>query len=188
MTRTTRILPFVSVALLALSACSQSPDPNARKAISSCLAVSAADASAILGGTLTANRISGDDAPRSICSYNDASNTPMALVELSKQDDKIKDTAADLGSDNKMVLSSMNGLIKPAVTHPADGFGAGAFYGDISPHPGASMVQFYAYMDGYKLQIVINNPKDFPTGEQQAATMAKKVDENIKNGNAFATL
>jgi|GEM_PF-3920351 len=188
MIRTLRTLPLLTCAALALVACSQSPDPNARKVVSSCLAVSAADAGTILGGTFIANRISGDDAPRSICSYNDANNSPVALVELSKQDEKIKDTAADLASDNKMVLSSMGGLIKPAVTHPADGFGAGAFYGNISPHPGATSVQFFAYMDGYKLQIVINNPKDFPTGEAQAAKLAQKVDENLKNGNAFNTL
>jgi hypothetical protein len=188
MTRLIRNLPWLLTTAVALSACSQSPDPNARKVISSCQAVSAADAGAILGGTFTANRLSGDDAPRSICSYNDTSNISMALVELSKQDAKVTDTEKDLTSDNQMVLKSMGGLIKPAVTHSADGFGPGAFYGDISPHPGASAVQFYTYMDGYKLQIVINNPKDFPTGEAQAAKMAQKVDENIKNGNAFAAL
>lgn len=188
MTRTLRYLPLITLSALTLAACSQSPDPNARKVVSSCLAVSAADAGAVLGGTFTANRISGDDAPRSICSYNDANNTPVVLVELSKQDEKVKDPAADLASDNKMVLNSMGGLIKPAVTHPADGFGPGAFYGDISPAPGKSSVQFYTYLDGYKLQIVINDPKDFPTGEAEVAKLAQKVDENLKNGNAFTTL
>src|SRR5690242_16443640 len=126
MTRTALALPLVSAALLALSGCSQGPDPNARKVISSCMAVSAAEASGIFGVAVTANRISGDDAPHSICSYNDASNTPLALIDIKKQEDKVKDTAADLGSDGKMVLNSMGGLIKPAVVHPADGFTPGS--------------------------------------------------------------
>lgn len=188
MTRSTRILPWLLVTAAALGACSQSPDPNARKVISSCMAVSADEASGIFGVAVTANRISGDDAPRSICSYNDSNNTSLALVELSKQDEKIKDTATDLASDNQMVLKSMNGLIKPAVAHPADGFTPGSFYGDVAPRPGVTSVQMYTYVDGYKLQIVINDPKDFPTGEAEAGKLAHKVDDNIKNGNAFNAL
>jgi hypothetical protein len=33
--------------------------------------------------------------------------------------------------------------------------------------------------------VVINNPKDFATGEKQASDIAHKVFENIQNGTAY---
>jgi len=186
MTRLPLSLTLSAFAALALlSACGQpQPDPNAKKVIEACLAVSAADATAILGQPLTANKMSGDDAPISICSYNDPSNSSVGLVKLQSAD-AIKDTQANLASDMEMLKGVYKGNIKPVVAHPADGFGPGAFYMDIVPGMGAIEVQMYALQNGYKLSIVVNQAKDFPTAEKQAAGIASKVFENIKNGNAF---
>jgi len=186
MTRLPRslILPAVA-ALTLLSACGQSqPDPNAKKVLEACLAVSAADATAILGQPLTANKMSGDDAPISICSYNDPGNSSVGLVKLQSAD-KIKDQQANLTSDMEMLKGVYKGNIKPVVARPADGFSPGSFYMDITPGLGAIEVQLYTIQDGYKLIVVVNQSKDFPTAEKQAEGLAKKVFESIKNGNAF---
>lgn len=172
------------LALALLSACTQQPDPNAKKILESCLAVSAADASAILGQTLTANRMSGADAPRSICAYNDANNNTYGLVEMQSAD-KIKDQQADLASDLETNKGAYKGNIKPVVTHPADSYGPGAFYLDITPALDSLSVQLHAFESGYKIIVVVNNSKDYPTAEKQADAIAKKVAENIQNGSAF---
>ena len=179
-------LTLSAVAVLAfLSACGpQQPDPNAKKVIEACLAVSAADATAILGQPLTANKMSGDDAPISICSYNDPSNSSVGLVKLQSAD-KIKDAQANLSSDEEMLKGVYKGNVKPVVARPADGFGPGAFYMDITPGLGAIEVQMYVIQDGYKLSVVVNQSKDFPTAEKQAAGLANKVFESLKNGQAF---
>lgn len=189
MTPTLRSLAWLLAAtsVLTLSGCDSGPNPNAKKVISSCLALSADDGSAILGETVTANRMSGDDAPRSICSYVNNLNQSDALLTIQKAD-AIKDQAADIAGEEQMVRKLMNGLIKPAVTHPADGFGPGAFYANISPGPGNTSVRLVAFQDGFKLVVVVNNPKDFTAGEQQAAAIAHKVHEGVQSGSAFATL
>ena len=186
MTRLPRSLILPAIATLALlSACGQSqPDPNAKKVIEACLAVSAADATAILGQPLTANKMSGDDAPITICSYNDPSNSSVGLVKL-QSSDKIADAQANLTSDMEMLKGVYKGNIKPVQAHPADGFGPGSFYMDITPGLGSIEVQLYIIQDGYKLIVVVNQSKDFPTAEKQAEGLAKKVFENVKNGNAF---
>jgi hypothetical protein len=178
---------YASLSLLALallSACTQQPDPNARKVLEACLAVSAADATAILGQPLTANKMSGDDAPISICSYNDPGNSSVGLVKLQSAD-KIKDQQANLASDMEMLKGVYKGNVKPVVARPAEGFSPGSFYMDITPGLGDIEVQLYTIEDGYKLIVVVNQSKDFPTAEKQAEGLAKKVAESLQNGTAF---
>ena len=115
MIRLPLFLSISSVAVLAmLSGCTQQPDPNARKILEACLAVSAADATAILGQPLTANKMSGDDAPISICSYNDPSNSSVGLVKMQSAD-KIKDQQANLTSDMEMLKGVYKSNVKPVV-------------------------------------------------------------------------
>lgn len=184
MTRLSALSLSAVAAVAFLAACQQQPDPNAKKVLEACLAVSAADATAILGQPLTANKMSGDDAPISICSYNDPSNSSVGLVKLQSAD-KIADAKANLDSDLEMLKGVYKSNIKPVVARPADGFGPGAFYMDITPGLGAIEVQMYVIQDGYKLSVVVNQSKDFPTAEKQAAGLASKVFESIKNGAAF---
>jgi len=182
----TRLLLALSAASLALlSACGQQqPDPNAKKILEACLAVSAADATAILGQPVTANKMSGDDAPISICSYNDPSNSSVGLVKMQSAD-QIKDAKANLNSDMEMLKGVYKGNIKPVVAHPADGYSPGSFYMDIVPSMGAIEVQFYTIEQGYKIIVVVNDAKDFATAEKQADGLAKKVLASLKNGQAF---
>src|SRR5579859_3792327 len=103
MIRPNRTLPLaVFMTLAALAACSPGPNPDAKKVINACLAVSAADASAIVGGQLMAYKMTGDGAPRAICEFNTATADTMALIQLQKAD-AIKDPAADLSSDQQSI-------------------------------------------------------------------------------------
>jgi hypothetical protein len=192
MSRLSLTLFWLLPACAALLAAGCSPDsgdanPNAKKVISSCLALSADDASKILGATVTANRMAGDDAPISICAYKDASNTTVALVKIDKTN-KYPDQAAALAADQKSEQNLFSTNIKPPKYRPADGFMPGSFYGDITPRFDALEVELGTFEGGNKMLFVINNPKDFDTGEKQAAAMAHKVFENIQNGTAMATL
>ncbi len=192
MSRFHRSLPWLLTACaVALLAAGCSPDndanPDAKKVISSCLALSADDASKALGVTVTANRMAGDDAPISICAYKDAGNTTVALVKIDKTG-KYPDQAAALAADQKSEQNLFSGNIKAPKYHAADGFMAGAFYGDITPRFDALEVELGTFEANNKMLVVINNPKDFATGEKQAADMAHKVFENIQNGTAYATL
>ena len=189
MTRLSRALSLsvACLALACLSACNPGPNPNAKKVIVACLAVSAADASAVMGGTLIAFKMTGDDAPRSICSYSDDKDKNYGLVQLQKAD-AIKDPVADLAAEAALTLGVHKADVKPASTHPADGFGPGAYYADIKPSADDLTVELNAIQDGYKIKIVVRNTKDFVTAEQMAVTLAKKVSENIKNGNAFTAI
>ena len=188
MTRPTRLLPHAAAAMLVLlGACSPGPNPNAKKVINACLAVSAADASAIVGGELMAYKMTGDDAPRAICEYNTQSADTMALIQLQKAD-AIKDTAADLASDQQSIHMLFKSDVKPPVTHPADGFGAAAFYANMTPRKDATVVQLHLIENGWKVTAVVNNPKDITTGEKQAATLVQKVFDSIQSGAAFGTI
>jgi hypothetical protein len=191
MSRLHHSLPLFVTACVALLAAGCSPDnapnPDAKKVISSCLALSADDASKILGTTVTANRMAGDDAPISICAYKDAGNTTVALVKIDKTG-KYPDQVAALAADQKSEQGLFANNIKPPKYRPADGFMAGSFYGDITPRFDALEVELGTFESGNKTLFVINNPKDFDTGEKQASAMAHKVFENIQNGTAFATL
>lgn len=183
----TRLLLALSMASLALlTACEQQqPDANAKKILETCLAVSAADATAVLGQPVTANKMSGDDAPISICSYNDPSNSSVGLVKMQSAD-QIKDASANLNSDMEMLKGVYKGNIKPVVVHQADAsYGPGAFYMDIVPSMGAIEVQFYAIVGGYKITVVVNDAKDFPTAEKQVDGLAQKAIASLKSGQAF---
>jgi hypothetical protein len=192
MSRFHRSLPWLLTACAAaLLAAGCSPDnnsnPDAKKVISSCLAVSADDASKILGLTVTANRMSGDDAPRSICAYKNAAGDTVALLNLGSADKSV-DMAKVLAADQKTAKDLFSGNIKPPAFRQADGFMPGAFYGDITPRFDSLETQLETFEGGFKMIITINAPKDFPSGESQSAAIAHKVFENIQNGTAFATL
>lgn len=189
MIRLPRVLSLSAacLAFITLSACNPGPNPDAKKVIVACLAVSAADASAILGGNLTATKMTGDDAPHSICSYNDEKDNNHGLVQLQKADG-IKDPVASLAADAALTIGVHKNDVKPATSHPADGFGPGAYYADVKPSADDLTVELGLVQDGYKVKIVVRNTKDFATAEQMAAALAKKVSENIKNGNAFTAI
>jgi hypothetical protein len=61
------LLTLLMSAVALLSACGPAEDPNANKVASACLALGASDASAILGVQVMPNRLTGDDAPMSVC-------------------------------------------------------------------------------------------------------------------------
>lgn len=192
MSRLYRSLPWLLTACVTFLAAGCSPDnnspnPDAKKVISACLAVSADDASKILGTTVTANRMSGDDTPISVCAYKDSGNVTVALVQIDK-DGKYPDQAAALAKQQKSEQNLFSGNIKQPVFHPADGFVPGSYYGDVTPRFDALEVELGSFQANKKTTVVINNPKDFATGEKQAADIAHKVFENIQNGTAFATL
>ncbi|HSN16991.1 MAG TPA: hypothetical protein VLV87_02180 [Gammaproteobacteria bacterium] len=192
MTRLPRILTYTLAATAVLAAgCSPdsapAPDANAKKVLSSCHALGGDDASKILGTTVVANRMAGDDAPISICAYKDTGNVTVALVKIDKNG-KYPDHAAALAADQKSEQNLFSGNIKPPKYHPADGFEAGSFYGDITPRFDTLEVELGTFVGGVKMLFVINNPKDFATGEKQAADMAHKVAENMQNGTAYVTM
>jgi len=190
MSRLYRSLPWLLTGCVALLAAGCSPDntpaPDAKKELSACLAVSADDASKILGTTVTANRMAGDDAPISVCAYKDAGNVTVALIQIDK-DGKYPDLVAALNAQQKKEQNLFSGNIKPPAFHTADGFVPGSYYGDVTPRFDALEVELGTFESGKKTTVVINNPKDFATGEKQAADMAHKVFETIQNGTAFAT-
>jgi len=192
MTRLPHLLTYALAACTLLAAgCSPDSDSTAdagvKKVLSSCHALGGDDASKILGTTVVANRMAGDDAPISICAYKDASNVTVALVKIDK-DGKYPDQVAALAADQKSEQSLFSSNIKQPKYHPAEGFMPGAFYGDITPRFDALEVELGTFENGVKMLFVINNPKDFATGEKQAADMANKVLENMKNGTAYATM
>ena len=189
MSRLTRSLPWFLTAGVALLAAGCSPDnntpaPDAKKVLSACLAVGADDASKILGTTVTANRMAGDDAPISVCAYKDAGNVTVALLQIDK-DGKYPDLVAALAAQQKKEQNLFSGNIKPPAFHAADGFVPGSYYGDVTPRFDALEVELGTFEAGQKTTVVINNPKDFATGEKQAGDFAHKEFENIQNGTAY---
>ena len=193
MTRLPRLLCYTLAATAVLAAgCSQddsssAPAASTKKVLSSCHALGGDDASKILGTTVEANRMAGDDAPISICAYKDAGNITVALVKMDK-DHKYPDQVAALAADQKAEQNLFSGNIKPPKYHTADGFDPGSFYGDITPRYDVLEVELGTFVNGTKMLFVINNPKDFATGEKQAADMAHKVLDNIKNGTAYVDM
>ncbi|HEX5340545.1 MAG TPA: hypothetical protein VFX47_06655 [Gammaproteobacteria bacterium] len=182
-------IALLTLGTLALSACSpnSTPNPNAKQVLSACLAVTNVDAGKLFGTELTAFKLSGEGSPTKVCKYIDAKGTAYALLKLQSAD-KIKDPAADLNADaeqNKMLFKNN---LKPIVIHPADGFGPGAFYVNNTAGPDATSVQLHVIENGYKILAQVNNPKDFPSGEKQAAAMVKQAFTNIQNGAALQTL
>ena len=186
MIRSSRILPWLTVltALCILNACSPGPDPDAKRVLVACLTVSDVDASAILGAQVEPFRLTGDDAPRAICAFNDAKSNTFAMVQLQKADN-VKDVAAALAADQQSIQTLLKDSIIPVVFHPAVGFGTGAFYVDNSVSPGVTSVQLHLIQNDYSIMVQVNNPKSFPDGEKQAASLAHKMLDNMQNGTAY---
>src|SRR6185437_15835891 len=126
-------------------------------------------------------------APVSICDYKDAKNITVALLKIDKSG-KYTDQAAALAEDQKNEKNLFSCNIKPPKYHPADGFMPGSFFGDITPRFDVLEVELGTFESGNKLLVVINNPKDFETGEKQAADIAHKVFENIQSGAAYTSM
>ena len=194
MTRLPHLLTYALAAATLLAAgCSPDSAPasdgdaGTKKVLSSCHALGGDDASKILGTTVVANRMAGDDAPISICACKDTANVTVALVKIDK-DGKYPDQTAALAADQKSEQSLFSSNIKQPKYRAADGFAPGSFYGDITPRFDALEVELGTFQNGVKMLFVVNNPKDFATGEKQAAAMANKVLENMKNGTAYATM
>ena len=191
MTRLSRLLSYTLTATALMAAgCSPdsapAPDATAKKELTACLSVGGEAASAILGSAVEANRMSADSAPISVCAYKDAKNVTVALLKIDKSG-KYTDQAKALADDQKSEQNLFSGNIKPPKYHAADGLMQGSFYGDITPRFDSLEVELGTFESGNKVLIVINNPKDFATGEKQAADFAHKIFENIQNGSAYAT-
>ncbi len=185
-TRLTVIGAISALLLGTLAACSQGSSPHAKKVLMACLAVTNIDASQILGSQLTAFKLSGENSPIHVCEYNDAQDDTHGLIQITKS--ASKDPAANLAADAAQVKVLFKSNITPIQVHAAKGFGNGAFYVDNTQSPTASSVQLHFIENGYKMMVQVNDPKDFATGEKQAAAMAQKALADIQNGSAFQAL
>ncbi|HET7921753.1 MAG TPA: hypothetical protein VFM15_03260 [Gammaproteobacteria bacterium] len=192
MTRPIRLAAFILCALaaLTLNACSPSsaPNPNAKKVLAACLAINNAQASKILGHeNLIAFKLSGDSSPIKVCEYTDDKGTVYGLIRIQSAD-KIKDPVADLNADAEQNKALFKNNLKPIEIHPVEGFGPGAFYTDNTTGPDAASVQLRLIQNGYKILTQVNNPKDYASGEKQAAAMARQALENLQNGTAMQVI
>lgn len=178
----------VCVVLFAgLAACTSGPDPNAKKVLMACYAVTNVQASQILGGQLDALMLSGEKSPIHVCKYTDTnSGDTLALLQISESDST--DAAADLTADAAQQKALFKHNIIPIQIHAADGFGPGAFYLDNSISPTVISVQLYLIDNGYKMMVQVINPKDFVSGEKQAAAFAQQAFNSIKDKSAFKTI
>ncbi|MGA9852257.1 MAG: hypothetical protein WBR15_04940 [Gammaproteobacteria bacterium] len=168
------------------AACTPSPNPSAKKVLMACLAVTNIEAGKIFGGEFTAFKLSGEGSPIHICEYNDTNNDTVALLQITES--ASKDPVSDLAKDADTQKGLFKNNIVPTVIHPTNGFGDGAFYVDNTQSPTATSVQLHFIESGYIMMVQVNNPKDFATGEKQAASVAQQALANIKNGSAFQTL
>jgi hypothetical protein len=194
MMRSSHLAKFAAPVLLvlgalSLNACSPSsaPNPDAKKVLMACLAVNNTQASKILGGNLTAYKLSGDNSPVKVCQYADDKGTSYGLFKI-EDASGIKDAAADLAAEAQQNKELFKNNLKPIVIHPADGFGPGAFYLDNTTGPDSSSVQLRLIQNGYKILAQVNNPKDFATGEKQAAAMVTQAFANLNSGAAVQTV
>jgi hypothetical protein len=174
--------------ITSLAACTSGPDPNAKKVLMACYAVTNIQAGQILGRQqLDALMLSGEGSPIHVCKYNDTNTgeTP-ALLKISASDSK--DPSGELAAEAAQLKALFKHNIKPIQIHPADGFGPGAFYADNSISPSVSSVQLYLIDNGYKMMVQIINPKDFDSGEKQAAAFVQQAFNSIKDKSAFKTI
>jgi len=170
-----------------LAACTSGPDPNAKKVLMACYAVTNVQAGQILGGQLDALMLSGEKSPIHVCKYTDTnSGDTLALLQISESDSK--NPTADLAADAAQQKALFKHNIKPIQIHAADGFGPGAFYLDNSISPTVISVQLYLIDNGYKMMVQVLNPKDFASGEKQAAALAQQAFASIKDKSAFKTI
>lgn len=175
-----------TVLCTSLAACSHGPSANAKKVLMACLAVTNTQAGKILGSQLDAMMLSGENSPIHVCAYSDAKGNTLGLLQITKSDSK--DPTAKLAADEAQQKALFKKNIVPIQIHVADGFGPGAFYLDNSTGPTTSLVQLHLIQNGYRMMVQINNPKDFPSGEKQAAAMAQQALSSIANKSAFKTL
>ncbi len=171
-----------------LAACTSGPDPNAKKVLMACYAVTNIQAGKILGRQqLDALMLSGEHSPIHVCKYNDTDTgeTP-ALLQISESDSK--DPTGELAAEAAQLKALFKQNVKPIQIHPAEGFGPGAFYVDNTISPSVSSVQLHLIDNGYKMMVQIINPKDFDTGEKQAAAFAQQAFNSIKDKSAYKTI
>ena len=180
----TLILTCTAGALLfaGLVSCSHG-SPNARKVLMACYAVTNAQAGQILGGRVDAIMLSGETSPIHVCAYNDDKGNTLALLQISKIDSK--DPASELAADAAQQKALFKKNVVPIQIHVADGFGPGAFYLDNTTGPAATLVQLHLIENGYRMMVQINNPKNFPVGEKQAAAVAQQALSSIADKKAF---
>ncbi|HKV96104.1 MAG TPA: hypothetical protein VJR90_01255 [Gammaproteobacteria bacterium] len=189
MTKLSRIARMIAVgttgALLigALAACSGGNGRAAKKVLMACQALPDTAAGQIMSGKLVGLQLSGSGSPVHICQYVNDNNETAVLLQIFAF--KGKDAATDLAEDAATQKGLFKNNIVPAKINPATGFGPGAFYLDNTISPTARSVQLHFISGPNKFMVQINNPKDFATGEQQAAALAQKALENIQNGSAY---
>lgn len=167
----------------ALAACSQSGNQTAKKALMACLALPDTAAGQIMNEKLIGLQLSGAGSPVHICQYVNDNNDTAVLLQISTF--KGKDATAELAQDAATQKGLFKNNIVPAKINPATSFGAGAFFLDNTLSPTATSVQLHLISGDNKMMLQINNPKDFATGEKQAAALAQKALDNIQNGSAF---
>ncbi len=166
-----------------LAACSNGSGRSAKKVLMACLALSDTAAGQIMGEKLIGLQLSGSGSPVHICQYVNDNNDTAVLLQIFAF--KGKDAATDLAEDAATQKGLFKNNIVPAKINPVTGFGPGAFYLDNTISPTATSVQLHFISGANKFMVQINNPKDFATGEKQAAGLAQKALENIQNGSAF---
>jgi hypothetical protein len=180
-------LTVLMAAVALLSACGPAEDPNANKVPSACLALGASDASAILGVQVMPNKLTGDDAPMSVCAYKDDKDNSIGLAQI-KSNKKIADPAADLAGDRDEITGLQKVAVKPGKIHDAQGFGPGAFFLDQYTGPSTISVELHVNQNGYKVMAQVNNPANFASGEGTAGAMVQKIFVNIQNGSGLTSL
>ncbi|MBU6421329.1 MAG: hypothetical protein KGL98_01135 [Gammaproteobacteria bacterium] len=167
----------------ALAACSHGSSQNAKKVIMACLALPDTAAGQIMNEKLVGLQLSGAGSPVHICQYVNDNNDTAVLLQIFAF--KGKDAASDLAEDAATQKGLFKNNIVPAKINPASGFGPGAFFLDNTLSLTASAVQLHFISGANKFMVQINNPKDFATGEKQAAALAQETLKNIENGSAF---
>ncbi|MDE2235896.1 MAG: hypothetical protein KGK44_10180 [Gammaproteobacteria bacterium] len=177
-----------ALVFISLAACSSGPNPNAKKVLVGCYAVTSDQVGKIFGVShADSMMLSGENSPIQVCKYSDTdTGDTLALVQIKKFD--ATNAATELAADAAQQKALFKKNVKPIKIHDADGFGPGAFYVDNTISPSVSSVQLYLINNGFKMMIQVLNPKDFPTGEQQAAAIATQAFASIKDKTAYKTL
>ena len=103
-------------------------------------------------------------------------------------DEKDRDGEQALAAEAGQQKALFKHNVKPIKIHDAEGFGPGAFFVDNTISPTVSSVQLHLIDNGYLMMVQVLNPKDFASGEQQAAAVAKQAFASIKNKSAYKTI
>ncbi len=171
-----------------MTACTSGPDPNAKKVLMACYAVTNVPVGKIFGvAHPEALMLSGENSPIHVCKYVDTdTGDTLALIQI--KEFKSADASATLAAEATQQKALFKHNVKPIKIHDAEGFGPGAFYVDNTISPEVSSVQLHLINNGYKMMVQVLNPKDFASGEQQAAAIAKQAFTSIKDKSAFKTI